>query len=162
MKVASGHGCCLLLLGRKAQATACILAREIFCLFEGKKARKVHWDEGKSSLLNMPHCLYQRFATSSPGSSDGKASARNEGDLGSIPVLGRSPGEGNGNPLQYSCLENPTDGGAWQATVHGVTKSRTQLSELHQQKYPRYPLTQLTIQHCTYKTVIGLYFFSHK
>ena len=43
-------------------------------------------------------------------------------DLGSIPGSGRSPGEGNGNPLQYSCLENPTDRGAWQATVHGITK----------------------------------------
>ena len=50
-------------------------------------------------------------------------------DLGSIPGSGRSPGEGNGNPLQYSCLENPMDGGAWWATVHGVTKSRrTRLS----------------------------------
>ena len=49
----------------------------------------------------------------------------NAGDLGSIPGLGRSPGEGNGNPLQYSCLENPVDGGAWWATVHGVAKSRT-------------------------------------
>ena len=48
-----------------------------------------------------------------PGGSDGKASAYNVGDLGSIPGLGRSPGEGNGNPLQYSCLENPMDGGAW-------------------------------------------------
>ena len=48
-----------------------------------------------------------------PGGSDGKASAYNAGDLGSIPVLGRSSGEGNGNPLQYSCLENPMDGGAW-------------------------------------------------
>ena len=48
-----------------------------------------------------------------PGGSDGKASAYNAGDLGSIPGLGRSPGEGNGNPLQYSCLENPTDRGAW-------------------------------------------------
>ena len=47
-----------------------------------------------------------------PGGSDGKASACNAGDLGSIPGLGRSPGEGNGNPLQYSCLENPMDGGA--------------------------------------------------
>ena len=47
-----------------------------------------------------------------PGSSDGKASAYNMGDLGSIPGLGRSPGEGNGNPLQYSCLENPMDQGA--------------------------------------------------
>ena len=54
-----------------------------------------------------------------------KASACNVGDMGSIPESGRSPGEGNGNPLQYSCLENPMDGGAWWATVHGVAKSRT-------------------------------------
>ena len=57
-----------------------------------------------------------------PYSSVGKESACNAGDLGSIPRLGRSPGEGNGNPLQYSCLENPTDRGAWQATVHGVPR----------------------------------------
>ena len=63
-----------------------------------------------------------------PGSLDGKASAYNAGDLGSIPGSGRSPGEGNGNPLQYSCLENPMDQGVWWATVHGVTKSRTPLS----------------------------------
>ena len=63
-----------------------------------------------------------------PGGSDGKASARNVGDLGSIPGSGRSPGEGNGNPLQDSCLENPMDGGIWRATVHGVAKSRTRLS----------------------------------
>ena len=55
-------------------------------------------------------------------------SACNSGDLGSIPGLGRSPGEGNGNPLQYSCLENPMDGQVLQATVHGVTKSQTLLS----------------------------------
>ena len=54
--------------------------------------------------------------------------AVNEGDPGSIPGSGRSPGEGNDNTLQYSCLENSMDGGAWWATVHGVTKSRTQLS----------------------------------
>ena len=60
-----------------------------------------------------------------PGGSDGKASACNARDLGSIPGSGRSPGEGNGTLLQYSCLENPMDGGAWWATVHGVTKSRT-------------------------------------
>ena len=59
------------------------------------------------------------------GSSEGKESACKVGDPGSIPGLGRSPGEGNGNPLQYSCLENPMDGGAWQATVHGVAKSET-------------------------------------
>ena len=62
------------------------------------------------------------------GGLEGKVSAFNVGDLGSIPELGRSPGEGNGNPLQYSCLENPMDRGAWEAAVHGVTKSRTQLS----------------------------------
>ena len=54
-----------------------------------------------------------------------KASACNPGDLGSIPGSGRSPGEGNGTPLHYSCLENPMGRGAWWATVHGVTKSRT-------------------------------------
>ena len=54
-------------------------------------------------------------------------SASNAGDPGLIPGLGRSPGEGNGNPLQYSCLENPMDRGAWQATVRGVAKSRTRL-----------------------------------
>ena len=59
-----------------------------------------------------------------PGGSDGKESAYNAGDQGSIPGSGRSPGEGNGNPLQYSCLENPMDGGGWQATVHGIAKSQ--------------------------------------
>ena len=68
-----------------------------------------------------------------PGGSDGKESACNAGDSGSIPGLGRSPGEGNGNPLQYSCLENPTHRGAWQATVHGVTKNQTQLGNEHTQ-----------------------------
>ena len=57
--------------------------------------------------------------------SEVKASACNAGDLGSIPELGRSPGEGNGNPLQYSCLENPIDGGAWWATVHKDAESDT-------------------------------------
>ena len=60
-----------------------------------------------------------------PGSSDGKESAYSAGYLGSIPRSGRSPGEGNGNPLQYSCLENPMDQGARWATVHGVAKSQT-------------------------------------
>ena len=57
-----------------------------------------------------------------PHSSVGKESACNAGDLGSIPGLGRSSGEGNGNPLQYSCLENPMDRGAWWATVHGAAR----------------------------------------
>ena len=63
-----------------------------------------------------------------PGGSNGKASVYNAGDLGSIPGLGKSPGEGNGNPLQDYCLENPMDRGAWWATAHGVAKSRTRLN----------------------------------
>ena len=59
------------------------------------------------------------------GGAEIKASACSARDLGSIPGLGRSPGEGNGNPLQYSCLENPMEGRAWWATVHGVAKSWT-------------------------------------
>ena len=57
-----------------------------------------------------------------PGGSNGKESAWNTGDPGSIPGSGRSPGEGNGNTLQYSCLENYMNTGAWQATVHGVQR----------------------------------------
>ena len=60
-----------------------------------------------------------------PGSSDSKESARDAGNVGSIPELGRSPGEGNGNQLPYSCLENSMDRGAWQAIVHGLAKSQT-------------------------------------
>ena len=63
-----------------------------------------------------------------PVGSDGKEFTCNAGDLGLIPGLGRSPREGKGNPLQYSCLGNPMDRGAWRATVHGVAKSWTQLS----------------------------------
>ena len=66
-----------------------------------------------------PISLYTDF----PGGSDGKASVYNVGDLGLSPGLGRSPGEGNGNPLQYYCLENPMDRGGWWARVHGLTKS---------------------------------------
>ena len=60
-----------------------------------------------------------------PGGSDGKESAYNVEDMGSIPGLGRSSGGGHGNPLKYSFLENPMDRGAWWATVHGVPKSQT-------------------------------------
>ena len=61
----------------------------------------------------------------------GKEFTCNAGDIGSIPGLGRSPAEGKGYPLQYSCLENSVDRGAWQAVVHGVAKSRTRLSDFH-------------------------------
>ena len=83
--------------------------------------------------LSLRWCLWppeQHFlALQGPttlGGSDGDESACNAGELGSIPGLRRSPEEGNGNPLQYSCLENPMDRGAWGATVHGVAQSRAQ------------------------------------
>ena len=66
--------------------------------------------------------MIKNLPLSFPRSSGGKESAFSAGDLGSIPRLGRSPGERNGNPLQYACLENPMDRGAWQATVYGVTR----------------------------------------
>jgi len=71
-----------------------------------------------------------------PGGSDGKESSCNSGDAGSIPGSGRSRGEGNGYPLQYSCLENPTDRRAWWAMVHRVSESHTteKLTNLYQGK----------------------------
>ena len=69
--------------------------------------------------------LYYLFILGFPGGSD----ACNAGNLGSIPGLGRFPGEENGNPLQYFCLENSMDKGAWQATVHGIVKSQTRLND---------------------------------
>ena len=66
----------------------------------------------------------------SPGGSDSKEFAYDAGDPGSISQSGRSPGEGNDNPLQYSCQENPMDRGAWWAIVRGLTKSQTQLNQL--------------------------------
>ena len=76
------------------------------------------------------HCctnIYWGF----PGGSEDRASACNAGDLGSTLGLGRSPGEGNGKALQYSCLENSMDRGAWWATIHGVAKSQIKLSDFH-------------------------------
>ena len=75
------------------------------------------------------------------GGSEVKASACNAGYLGLIPGLGRSPGEGNGNPLQYSCLENPMDGGAWWATVHGV-------AELDMTERLHFPLGEVGLVSC--------------
>ena len=74
------------------------------------------------SIINEKIITYYRMGF--PGGSDGKQSAFNAGDLASNPGLGRSLGEGNGNPLQYSCLVNSMDRGAWQATVNGVAKVR--------------------------------------
>ena len=79
-------------------------------------------------LLEVPACLL-------PGGVSwwlsGKEHACNAGDPGFDPWVAKIPGEGNGNPLQYSCLENPMDRGAWGATVQGATESRTRLSEFH-------------------------------
>ena len=75
-------------------------------------------------LFHVPHASFLRFYLTVTGfAGRHKESACNAGDLDSIPGSERSPGEGNGNPLQYSCLENPMDRQAWQATVHGVAKS---------------------------------------
>ena len=87
-----------------------------------------------SAILVSEQCLsvglvFISLMVGDPGGSEVEASACNAGDLGLIPGSGRSPGEENGNPLQYSCLENPMDGGAWWATVHGVAKSRTRLTK---------------------------------
>ena len=73
----------------------------------------------------MPICWSIHF----PGGTDGKESALNAKHTGLIPGSGRSPGEGHGNPFQYSCLENSMHRGAWRATVHGLTKSQTQLHD---------------------------------
>ena len=86
-----------------------------------------------SAFPQMSSCSFSHLTSTKgfPGGSVVKnlpASAGDEGDMGSIPGSGRSPGGGNGNPLQYSCLENSMDRGAWQGTVHGVTQSRTRLS----------------------------------
>ena len=75
-----------------------------------------------------------------PGGSAGKESSCSAGDLGLIPGLGRSPGEGNGYWLQYSGLENPMDRGAWQATIHGVTKSWTWMSNFHFIHFKYFPV----------------------
>ena len=89
----------------------------------GNSNETLHW----TSIISL--CLVSGMVWGFPGGSEVKASACNVGNLGSIPGSGRSPGEGNGNPLQYSCLENHMDGRAWWVTVHGVVKSWTQLSD---------------------------------
>ena len=94
----------------------------------GKGLRTFMYFPGLPFSPNL-HVFLKDLHMGFPGGSDGKVSARTVGDPGSIPRSGRSPGEGNGNPLQYSCLENPMDRGAWWATVHGLAKSRTQLND---------------------------------
>ena len=100
--------------------------REFFILHTTDVHQNFQLD--KNCLLKYTH-IYTHIDRGFPGGSGGKESACNAGDLGSIPGLGGSLGEGNVNPLQYSCLENPMDRGAWQATVHRVAKSRIRLSD---------------------------------
>jgi len=80
--------------------------------------------DGLDDFLELFTTIYKGALVGFSDGSDGKESACSAGDPSLIPGLGRSPGEGNGNPLQYSCLENPMDRGAWRATVHGVTELR--------------------------------------
>ena len=95
---------------------------KIPCLSQGRASdTSSHQQQGSIFMIIINN-------ESFPGGSDGKESACSAGDLNSVPGLGRSCGEGNGNPLQYSCLENSTDRGAWSATVNGVAKSQTRLS----------------------------------
>ena len=84
----------------------------------------VSFDIHNTPFSTTPDLIFWCFS----GGSDDKESACNVGDPGLIPELGRSPEVGNGNPLQYSCLENPMDRGAWQAIVQGVARNQTQLS----------------------------------
>ena len=89
------------------------------CLFRGKTVKSFVCDRMEICLFQVSSICVFIFITFFSGS-DGKESACNAGDLGSISGSGRSPEEGNGYPLQYSCLENPMDKGPWWATVHGV------------------------------------------
>ena len=103
-----------------------------------EKACAQQWRPESTSILLGTHLFfltptillrYTSHTIGFPGGSDSKVSVCNVGDLGSIPGSGRFPREGNGNPLQYSCLENPMDRGAWLAIVHGVAKSWRRLSD---------------------------------
>ena len=103
------------------EVTQDLLSQSIFLSFSWALKRPLCWD---AMLFIFWPIFFQGF----PGVSDSKESTCK---AGFDPGLARSPGEAHGNPLQYSCLENPMDRGTWQATVHGVAKSQTQLSTKH-------------------------------
>ena len=110
---ASYDSCCTILL--YFFKALCCKIKNVFLGFPGGiVVKNLPCDAGDTALI-----------LDVPGGSDGKVSAYNAGDLCASPGLGRCPGEGNGNPLQYSCLENPMDRRAWWATVHAVAKSQT-------------------------------------
>ena len=95
-----------------------------------EKRREVK-GKGEKEMYARLNAEFQRIARSFPGGSNGKESDCNAGDLGLIPGFGRSPGEGNGYPLQYTCLENSTDRGAWRATAHGFEELDTSAGLTH-------------------------------
>ena len=104
--------------------------KETVCIFQKKKntLRLLKTEVLTTAWMNIPQSLYIIEVTNTdfPGGSDGKPSAYNAGDPGSVPGSGRFPGEGNSNPLQYSCLENPMDKGAWGNTGKlGLTYTHT-------------------------------------
>ena len=103
----------------------------IFCVYSGDHMVFLLWSVDKVNCIDCFFVIQPCIFKGLPGGSDGKESACSAGDLDLILGLGRSPGEGNGYPLQYSCLENFTDKATWQATIHGVSKSQTQLSAYH-------------------------------
>ena len=110
---------------------------DLLCETSAKGAKTTDWKFGKGgSKVSSPigrKCVSELEMSTVeqgfPGGLADKESACNTGDPGSIPRLGRSPGEGNGNPLQYSCLENSMNREAWRATIHRAAKSRTRLSD---------------------------------
>ena len=108
------------------------------------KKHNLEWE--KQVANHEDNKIVLHTSKSFPGSSAVKESTCNAGDLGSFPGSGRSSGEGNCNPLQYLCPENPMDGGARWATVHGVTKSRTRLSDF------TFPLCKLWVSTSVLRT----------
>ena len=101
------------------------MCAQLWVFFKLKKDQRVKTVINQKFKRNTEFIPTSLYLIGFPGGSDGKESACNAGDPGLIPESGRSPGEGNSYPLQYFCLENSMDRGAWWATVHGVAKSQT-------------------------------------
>ena len=105
------------------------MSQALCCTWGPRNSKTGHLPKGGYRLYHLKGLDQSFFSTGFLGGSDTKESAWNVGDLGLTPELRSSPGEENGNSLQYSCLENSIDRRAWRATGHGVAKSQTQLSD---------------------------------